>query len=543
MKKICIFVLLIFLTLSVTSAADAAGYTLPEKMQRQLEVGSGLKGSFAVHANADTEKNPLVHSVQNAEFEIRGIQYEGNKHYYIYQQGENEAMNALTEYCTIGSDQYLRSDFLKEGSYLLPDMDHLINKWLKSEGDNPSIFPDLLRAVIGNNENDALSTDAMERQLEMWISAFSSENVVQTGDGSPRLSQTFRIPMESLYSTATDLIRMISSSETYMGYFREILSKEQIDTYLNPELGYYYVDAMKQLDMEGDILFTRTVSTLGELIQSSLVLPMDPEKTGYSSVTVENNETCKSIFFTGPRGMLYFELPMNFEAKADNYENVVFRFVLVDNENEEIQNVALRITATKESEKYENTEEGKVHEKEEYMFRIIRDTEGLPDAVTEDMIPDMAETEGKLIVHYYSKPQLSSPTTLEISCIIRQGEYNFNFEGAVKTASPWLYSPFSVEGAVSAANYEKEDFNLLKEEWIRNAEEKLARIPEEIRNSDDEPEPAGADTMTAGKNNEETTETAEETQDTEEAQPYDYADKDEGDDSSESNNKDEPIGQ
>ena len=218
--------------------------------------------------------------------------------------------------------------------------------------------------------------------------------------------------------------------------------------------------------------------------------------------------------------MLYFELPMNFEAKADNYENVVFRFVLVDNENEEIQNVALRITATKESEKYENTEEGKVHEKEEYMFRIIRDTEGLPDAVTEDMIPDMAETEGKLLVHYYSKPQLSSPTTLEISCIIRQGEYNFNFEGAVKTASPWLYSPFSVEGAVSVANYEKEDFSLLKEEWIRNAEEKLARIPEEIRNSDDEPEPAGTDTMTAGKNNEETTETAEETQDTEEAQPY-----------------------
>jgi len=96
---------------------------------------------------------------------------------------------------------------------------------------------------------------------------------------------------------------------------------------------------------------------------------------------------------------------------------------------------------------------------------------------------------------------------------------------------------------VSAANYEKEDFNLLKEEWIRNAEEKLARIPEEIRNSDDEPEPAGTDTMTVGKNNEETTETAEETQDTEEVQPYDYADKDEGDDSSESNIKDEPIGQ
>ena len=227
MKKICCFVIMILLVLSLISAASAAGYTLPEKMQRQLEVGSGLKGTFSIHGNADAEMNPLIHSLQNAEFEIRGIQYEGNKHYYIYQQGENEAMDALTEYCTVGSEQYLRSDFLKEKSYLLPDLDHLINRWLKSEGENPSVFPDLLRSVIGNSEQGELSTDTLERQLEMWISAFSAESAVQSGDGSPRLSQSFRIPVEELYSTATELIRTISSSETYMGYFREILSKEQ----------------------------------------------------------------------------------------------------------------------------------------------------------------------------------------------------------------------------------------------------------------------------------------------------------------------------
>ncbi len=542
MKKICCFVIMILLVLSLISAASAAGYTLPEKMQRQLEVGSGLKGTFTIHGNADAEMNPLIHSLQNAEFEIRGIQYEGNKHYYIYQQGENEAMDALTEYCTVGSEQYLRSDFLKEKSYLLPDLDHLINRWLKSEGENPSVFPDLLRSVIGNSEQDELSTDTLERQLEMWISAFSAESAVQSGDGSPRLSQSFRIPVEELYSTATELIRTISSSETYMGYFREILSKEQIDTYLNPELGYYYVDAMKQLDMEGEILFTRTVSTLGELIQSSLVLPMDPEKTGYVSVTLENNETRKSIFFTGPRGMLYLELPMNFDPKADDFENEMFRFALVDNENEEAKNVALRITASKKIEKYENTEEGKVHEKEEYLLRIVRDTDGLPEAVTEDLIPQMAETEAEILVHYYSKPQLSSPTTLELSCRIIQGEYNFDFEGTVKTASPWIYSPFSVEGAVSAADYEKEDFDLMKEEWIRSAEEKLARIPEEIKQSDDETEPAGVDEIPAEKENEENAEPAEEPDETEEVQPFDLTETNENVDPSESNHENEPIG-
>ena len=538
MKKICCFILMIILTLSVFTDAFAAGYTLPEKMQRQLEVGSGLKGSITVHGNADSEMNPLIHSLQNAEFEIRGIQYEGNKHYYIYQQGENEAMNALTEYCTVGSEQYLRSDFLKEDSYLLPDLDHMINRWLKSEGENPSIFPDLLRSVVGSNEKDELTTDALERQIEMWISAFSAETAVQTGDGSPRLSQTFRIPVEELYNTATDLIRTISSSETYMGYFREMLSKEQIDTYLNPELGYYYVDAMKQLDMEGDILFTRTVSTLGELIQSSLVLPMDPEKTGYRSVTLENDETRKSIFFTGPRGMLYLELPLNFDTKSENYENEDFRFVLVDNENEKAKNVALRITVSKKSDKYENTEEGKIHEKEEYMFRIVRDTEGLPDSVTEDLIPDMAEAEAEILVHYSSKPQLSSPTTLELSCVIRQGEYSFDLAGTLKTASPWIYSPFSVEGAVNAADYEKDDFSQLKEEWIRNAEEKIVRIPEEIRNPEEETETAGVNEIPENKGNEEYSEPAEDTDDPEEVQPFDNPDTNENDDP----NENEPIG-
>ena len=225
----------------------------------------------------------------------------------------------------------------------------MINKWLKSEGENPSIFPDLLRSVLNGNEEENPGTESLERQIETWISSFSTESSLQTGDGLPRLTQTFRIPVEEMYNTVADIIRTISSSETYMGFFREKLSKEQIDTYLNPDLGYFYIDAMKQLDMEGEILFSRTVSTLGELIRSSLVLPMDPGKTGYSSVTLENNETRRSIFMSGPRGMLYLELPIDFDLKAENYEKEIVRFVLVDNENEDAKNVALRIILSKKN--------------------------------------------------------------------------------------------------------------------------------------------------------------------------------------------------
>ena len=114
LKKIFGIILTFVLVLSVFSTALAA-YTLPEKMERQLQVGSGLRGTLTVRANADAEQYPLIHSIQNAEFEIRGIQYEGNQHYYIYQPGEGESLNALTEICMMDGKYYLRSDLLDEG--------------------------------------------------------------------------------------------------------------------------------------------------------------------------------------------------------------------------------------------------------------------------------------------------------------------------------------------------------------------------------------------------------------------------------------------
>ena len=498
MKKTCSIFLVFLLLISIVSAAGAAGYTLPEKMERQLQVGSGLKGSFVIRANADPELSPLLHSVQNAEFEIRGIRYEGNQHFYVYQSGADETLDALTEYCKIGDQEFFRSDFLTDECYLLPKADSLINKWLKSEGENPSVFPDLLRMFLNNDQDNILNTEEMERQIEMMISAFSTEPSIQSVDGSPRLHQTFRIPLADVYNTVTELIRTISSDESYMGYFREILTQEQIDTYLNPDLGYYYVDAMKQLDLEGDIVFSRTVSTLGDLIESSLILPMDAEKTGYSSVTLQNSETRKSILFSGPRGIVYLDLPLDFDLNGEDFENNEIRLAYINHEQKDSDNIALKILASKKSEKFDNADDNRIHEKSNFTFEITRDTEGLPDEITDEMIPDMTAANAEISIHWSSKSQLSSPTTLEISCSVEQGRFYFNLEGTMKTSSPWTFSPFDTSNPIHAENYEIKDFEKLKKAWILNAESNVTRtsaadIPSEIPPETDENSGSAAD--------------------------------------------------
>ena len=67
MKKILSILLVLVLT-TACIAASAAGYTLPEKMERQLTIGSGLKGAFTLHGEGlPEETKAYVNMVEKAK--------------------------------------------------------------------------------------------------------------------------------------------------------------------------------------------------------------------------------------------------------------------------------------------------------------------------------------------------------------------------------------------------------------------------------------------------------------------------------------------
>ena len=132
-------------------------------------------------------------------------------------------------------------------------------------------------------------------------------------------------------------------------------------------------------------------------------------------------------------------------------------------------------------DKYDDADETRTHEEDHYVISIARDMSDLPEAFSAEEIPEMPDVNASLDLHYSSKMQLSSPTTLEFSCIILQGEYNFSLAGKVKTASQWLFAPFDVTNAIDAVNYSCDEFMKLKNQWIDAAEKDLDRTPEEIQ--------------------------------------------------------------
>ena len=111
MRKFISAFLIIFLGLSsLATAAEEGSNALLIKMQRQLQVGSGLTGSFVIHGSTDSEKYPLVSSLLDSEFQFRSIRSGDQLHAVIFQPGNNDTMAAKNEVYQEGKKTYFRME-------------------------------------------------------------------------------------------------------------------------------------------------------------------------------------------------------------------------------------------------------------------------------------------------------------------------------------------------------------------------------------------------------------------------------------------------
>ncbi len=504
MRKFISAFLIIFLGLSsLATAAEEGSNALLIKMQRQLQVGSGLTGSFVIHGSTDSEKYPLVSSLLDSEFQFRSIRSGDQLHAVIFQPGNNDTMAAKNEVYQEGKKTYFRSDMLKAESYLLPDLAHVVDSFLHAEGENPSVLVDLLELLLGGKteNNEAINTEQLEKEIGNWINLFPSERSIRRGEGiTPQLTQEYRIPAESMFKTVNELIGLISKSESAMKILRSFLTGEQISTYFNPDLAYYYTEAMQQLDLKGDIIYSRTVSTMGEVLMNTLSLPIPESKTGFSSVAIQSDDSTTSIILNGSEKTCYLEVPAGFNPYDAEYD-ASFRFILIHAPEKGKDNYSVRIHAVKSHTVYTDPEDDTTtHETDHYMFRLSSDTEKLPDAVSGSEINEFKDAGIELDLHFSSKMKPSSRTYLEVNFKAEQGIYNLEMTGTMNSEVPWTFAPFNPGNAADLAAFQADDWTALKMEWIRNAESLLTHTPKEILpteaehgNVDENPEASSQD--------------------------------------------------
>ena len=447
MKRICC-ILVCAVLLLMTATASAVSYnTLTEKLAKQLQIGSGLKGTLTISGKGEAFETPFLQAFSNASWELRGMRSGEESHYYLYQPDEQEQPRNRIEVYSRENGLYLRSDFLPDVLHLssLDDVAALFGM-MPADGTNPSLLGVAWRLMTVTDETKKTRLDAiliqMQKELENWMIRFGTQEAsVNPEDGGAAVEISCVIPMADVRQELLTLMGNLWQNQEMNELFSSVMTEEERDLYLNANLGYFFDEAVAALETDGEVRLTRMVSTLGESFRSTLILPLDEKKTGASSLTVEEKDRKQIYTLKSEKGIRTFVLPLEQE------ENAFTCWVSQYGEDEaEMPARAVKIHAEQSQNAREEGEE-KTIEEHRYSLSIERDLTNVPEDANLEQFGEFPKIALTANLTYSSKFPANSPTTVAIDAELKWDEDVLQVNGTVKSASPWVFTPFDVSGA------------------------------------------------------------------------------------------------
>ena len=471
MKKriICIIAGIILL---LGGTAGAASYTLPEKMQNQLAIGSGLKGSFTVTAEGELAETPFLKAASDATYDLRGMASGHDLHYYLFQEN-NGSQTLMAELYRKDGEYYLRSDMVPGKILKLTGFSIYLDSLFAVKGENPTLSSALLNyfALPEDTKEKQWKTlfNRYQNELEMWLHDFTAQaDVVKQENGSSAFDFSYVIPIQEMKNKLAELFAEFAADADLQAQLDTIMTPEQKEVYANGMLTWFYQEAVNALNIQSDIRLTKRVSALGDMLNSKMVLPLDPELTGYDTLTIESSDGYTIYQLEGKEKALVIGLPDIDLLNEPEYEKSVWVSSIDKTRVAENSNYSVRADIKKTFSEY-NDEEEKSHQEEHYAVTIRQDTSWLPEAFRDEELGEWHDMEAELDLHYHSKYSQNSATTLEIGFRYRQGDSSLGIEGRVKTAAPWLFMPFEIQDPIEISPDHPEITEEYLADWISNA--------------------------------------------------------------------------
>lgn len=457
----------------------AVDYTLQEKMQKQLDSGSGLKGTLQLHGEGNDPFILSLQPFQDVELQFRGMRTGEQGHYYFYQAGDDESQKGLTEIFDDGSSLFFRSDFLPGEVIRFPALAALADAMLPSRGGNPSIASAAVRWIqTGKAQQEALLNpvlEILEKQLEVWLARYAEASEVKTTEsGTSAVELSYSIPMDDFRQEIVSLMNILQNSAEGKALMDQIFSEEQKGLFENQNLGYYFLDALSALNNEYDINYTSTISTLGVQLSSSLELPLDESSMGFKSLLIEDKNGLISYTLRNDEQVITLLMGRDYDwSQIDSASAwVIMRPNPNGEETEKGLYHAIRLELQHSSEKTTD-EESRDHERTVWKLTAERDVSRLPEGEDEKNYPEELPLSAELNLHYFSRYSQSSPTTLEYSLSIIREDFLISGNGQMKTSSPWVFSPFSTEGAREFTTFSANELTVKIAEFLAGASEQL----------------------------------------------------------------------
>lgn len=308
MKKfLCILLCLVF---AVSAALAETADTLPRKFVRQLTggTGNGIRGKMSITASGVAEWLNVLLPFTASEIQIRALgekqgelsdEVSDDDDWQIRLYAQNNDGQAVGTTWLYGNPEgiYLRSELLPDTLLTLPvEQVNLLYQVFKGEytdlffafdpvgmtkpgaNGNASAYQAIANMFQIPAEEWALEwMPVLEKyflHLDLWLTSYGDPSFMTGDTGALTMSATYSIPSKDIKKEAKYLIGQMLYDTDLQNLLLPYVTLEQRITYLNPSMVYFYEACIDALPLEGDVVLAREMSSMGEIVSTSVSLPI-----------------------------------------------------------------------------------------------------------------------------------------------------------------------------------------------------------------------------------------------------------------------------
>ena len=493
MMKKTLFSVLFAVMLLIYQIGYAAGYTpLPEKLEKQITYGSGVSGSFTVSSEGEISGTPFFRAVSDAEYAVRGLVSGTDLLFSVFQVDQHEQQTGCTEIYRNENQYYLRSDMVQGKVLQFPDRSTIIDSFLLQKGENPSPASFIaemtnLSETTGKNTLDSLFS-RYRYELELWLSGYVTDGVfVRLDDGQSAFDSSYDIPVSEIKTLILKLMNELTADSEVSAFLDTVMTPEQKAVYMNRNLMYFYEEALNGLDLTGNVRINRRATTLGAVISTDLIMPLDPKTVGYQTLSIHSQNEGTTYSLSGDNKIVVLSVPDKSQAEQPTAESS-YLFARIDSDQPAEKNIAVRISILKDTETHED-DEGRYHQTDHYNISVQQDESCVPESFDRSLLAPFEKIEADISLHYSSKFAQNSSTKLEFTANVKQGSASaVNIQGSVKTVNSdtWVFKPFDIAHAAPVGTDFENTIISYGTDWISNASSMIHHTATEETSSVDD---------------------------------------------------------
>lgn len=306
MKRILCAMLSVMLLFSLALAETAD--TLKKKFVRQLTAGYGVRGYASITASGAAEWLNMLLPLTATDIQIRAIgqmqrdmseNVTDDDEWQVKLFAENSDGKEAGTTWIFGDPAgiYIKSNLIPDTSLSIPvEQVHLLYQIFK--GEFTELFfafdpYDMKKPGVNGNASAysalasllGISKEVWENEwfpvlekyllhLDLWLTSYGDPSFVTGESGAITMEASYTIPVADLKAEAKYIIGQMLYDNDFQNLLLPYVTMEQRVTYLNPGMVYFYEACIDALQLEGNIVLAREMSSHGEIVSTMISLPI-----------------------------------------------------------------------------------------------------------------------------------------------------------------------------------------------------------------------------------------------------------------------------